>query len=214
MWLSEERIKELGLAAFGHDVLLDDSVVLHGAEQIRLGSHVRIEAGSVLTANPGRLTLGSHVHVSVGSYIFASGADVEVEDFAGMAPRVCIFSESDDYSGGAFTNPTVPDELRNVTVAPVRVGRYVAIGAGSVILPGVHVGEGASVGALTVVHRSVPEGMVVAGNPMRRVGTRDVARLRSLEAELHRRSADDPVRLEVPGAGGTATKQAVSGTGG
>ena len=192
MWLSEERIKELGLAAFGHDVLLDDSVVLHGAEQIHLGSHVRIEAGSVLTADPGRLTLGSHVHVSVGSYIFASGADVEVEDFAGMAPRVCIFSESDDYSGGAFTNPTVPDELRNVTAAPVRVGRYVAIGAGSVILPGVHVGEGASVGALSVVHRSVPEGVVVAGNPMRRVGTRDVARLRSLEAELHRRSAPMP----------------------
>jgi acetyltransferase-like isoleucine patch superfamily enzyme len=50
---------------------------------------------------------------------------------------------------------------------PVRVGRNVWIGFESCVLPGVTIGEGAVVGARSVVVEDVPPYTVVAGNPAR-----------------------------------------------
>jgi maltose O-acetyltransferase len=55
-------------------------------------------------------------------------------------------------------------------VAPVRIGSRVFIGARSVILPGVTIGDNAIVGAGSIVTRDVPTGELVAGNPARRIG--------------------------------------------
>ncbi len=50
---------------------------------------------------------------------------------------------------------------------PVRVGEEVWIGGGAILLPGVTVGDGAVIGAGSVVTRDVPEGATVMGNPAR-----------------------------------------------
>ncbi len=55
----------------------------------------------------------------------------------------------------------------HVEVAPVRIGDKVWIGFGASILPGVNIGEGAIVGAASVVTRDVEPWTVVAGNPAR-----------------------------------------------
>lgn len=56
------------------------------------------------------------------------------------------------------------DEYR---LGPVVIGDEVMIGANSTILPGVVIGDRAVVAAGTVVHKDVPAGAFVAGNPMR-----------------------------------------------
>jgi galactoside O-acetyltransferase len=66
----------------------------------------------------------------------------------------------------------------------VVLGRHGLIGAGSVVLPGVTIGEGAAVGALSLVRKDVPPYAIVAGNPMRTLGQRSEERLRLLESEL------------------------------
>ena len=53
------------------------------------------------------------------------------------------------------------------TVSPVRIEKYVFIGAGAIILPGVTLHEGAVVAAGSVVNRSVPAYTMVAGAPAR-----------------------------------------------
>ena len=50
---------------------------------------------------------------------------------------------------------------------PVHIGANVWIGGGSIILPGVTIGDDAIIGAGSVVTRDVPPGATVAGNPAR-----------------------------------------------
>lgn len=60
-----------------------------------------------------------------------------------------------------------PEGRMDHHIAPVRVGRNVWIGSGSIILPGVTIGDGATVAAGAVVTKDVPEGTVVGGVPAR-----------------------------------------------
>ncbi|PEA52859.1 acetyltransferase [Bacillus pseudomycoides] len=53
------------------------------------------------------------------------------------------------------------------------IGDEVMIGANSTILPGVVIGDGAIVSAGTLVHRDVPSGAFVGGNPMRVIYTKE-----------------------------------------
>jgi len=184
-FLTRAELLELGLGAVGEDVLMDASAILYGADRISLGSHVRIDAGAVLSAGEGGIFIGDHVHISVR--VFMTGAArIELHSFAGVSAGTAIFSSNDDYRGGWLTGPTVPDDLRNVTNAPVELGEHAIVGAGCVILPGVTIGQGAAVGALTCVRKDVAPFTIVAGPHGEVIGERDRKPL-ELEGELRRR---------------------------
>ncbi|OZC67714.1 hypothetical protein CH276_04635 [Rhodococcus sp. 06-470-2] len=57
--------------------------------------------------------------------------------------------------------------------APVSIGARAFVGLGTVIMPGVVVGDDAIIGAGSVVTQSIAPGDVVAGNPARRICTTD-----------------------------------------
>ena len=65
----------------------------------------------------------------------------------------------------------------------MRLGRHVIVGSGSVVLPGVVIGDGCSVGALSLVTKSLPEWGVYFGAPVRRLRARS-KRLLELEQRL------------------------------
>ena len=58
-----------------------------------------------------------------------------------------------------------PEKRANINPKPVKIGKNVWIGSDSTILPGVEIGDGAIVGAGSVVTKSVPKNTIVAGNP-------------------------------------------------
>lgn len=62
------------------------------------------------------------------------------------------------------------DEYR---IGEVVIGDRVMIGANTTILPGIEIGDGAIVSAGTLVHKDVPEGSFVGGNPMRVISTKE-----------------------------------------
>lgn len=168
---SPEELHALGLKRFGDHVLIDRSCRLYGANNIVLGSNVRIDAFCVLSAGTQGISIGDFVHMSTGAAILGTGP-VMIEDFVGISAHVCLFSSNDDYTGGAIANPMVPMRYRDVTNAPVTLRRHVVIGAQSVVLAGSELGLGASAGALTLIKGHVPEFTVVAGIPMVRIGKR------------------------------------------
>lgn len=56
--------------------------------------------------------------------------------------------------------------IKEYRLGGVEIGDEVMIGANSTILPGVKIGNGAIVSACTLVHKDVPAGAFVGGNPM------------------------------------------------
>lgn len=169
--LGRAELERMGFAALGRDVQLSDRAAVYGASRIALGDHARIDDFCVLSAGEGGIAIGQHVHVAVFCSLIGA-ARIELEDFAGLSSRVSIYSSSDDYTGSALTNPTVPAEFTRVEHSPVRVGRHVIVGAGSVILPGVNLHDGSAVGALSLVTRDCEAFTVYSGVPARRVGPR------------------------------------------
>ncbi|MED3574736.1 acyltransferase [Cytobacillus praedii] len=74
--------------------------------------------------------------------------------------------------------------IKEYRLGHVDIGSEVMIGANSTILPGVSIGDGAIVSAGTLVHKDVPPGSFVGGNPMRVIYTKE---------EMAKRWADDPI---------------------
>jgi acetyltransferase-like isoleucine patch superfamily enzyme len=48
---------------------------------------------------------------------------------------------------------------------PVHIGKNVLVGANTTILPGVQIGDGARIGAMSLVNRDIPPGVLAAGVP-------------------------------------------------
>ena len=79
--------------------------------------------------------------------------------------------------------------IKEYRLGDVEIGSEVMIGANSTIMPGIRIGDGAIVSAGTLVHKDVPEGAFVGGNPMRVIYTKE---------ELAQRWADDEIYGQAP----------------
>lgn len=170
-FLSPDELAELDFAFLGKDVLIHSTCVLVNCQRMSIGNGVRIDPFCVLS--PGsNLVIGDHVHIAAQCVLMGAAA-ISLGDFAGLSHGVKILSASDDFVGGSLIGPTVPDAYRTVDARPVRLERHVVIGAGGLVLPGSVLGEGATVGSLSLVKGDVAPWTVSAGSPARKVGDRD-----------------------------------------
>ena len=163
-------------------MLISDRAAIYGAERISLGNNVRIDDFCLLSAGEGGIEIGNYIHIAAYSSLIGK-ALIRLMDFSGLSSRVSVYSSSDDYSGKSMTNPMVPEEFRNVKSKPVIIGRHVIVGAGAVLLPGIEIGDGSAIGALSLVSKSVEPGVIVSGNPARTV-TKRSDRIFTLEAAM------------------------------
>ena len=177
------ELRQFGFRQVGEHVMIAKNATIIGLENISIGDHVRIDGGVVLAAHSGSLVLGNYIHIGGGCYL-GCGGGITLADFAGLSQGVRIYSSTDDYSGESLTNPTVPPAYLKVRTAPVALGRHVIVGSGSVILPGVRIGDGSAVGALSLVQRPLDEWGVYAGSPARRLKARSRALLELEQALL------------------------------
>lgn len=170
---SPEELGKIGFGAVGRNVIIHKSAQIFSPQDIYIGNNVRIDCFSVLSAGKEGIHIGNNVHLAVSVLIFGGGGRVTLEDFSGLSSRVSVYTATDDYSGGYLTNPTVPDRFKNVMCGPVTFRKHVVVGSGSVVMPNVELGLGASVGALSYVRKCVESFAVMSGNPMKLVGRRD-----------------------------------------
>jgi acetyltransferase-like isoleucine patch superfamily enzyme len=75
--------------------------------------------------------------------------------------------------------------IKEYRLGDVIIGDEVMIGANSTILPGISIGDRAIVSAGTLVHKDVPEGAFVGGNPMRVIYTKEQMEKRMIDDEIY-----------------------------
>lgn len=178
-FMTEEELADVGFKFVGKNVLLSRKASFYNAANIWIDDFARVDDFCVLSAGGGGIRIGKYVHI--GCYSSLIGRDaIVLEDFSGVSGRVSIYSSDDDYSGDFMCHPTIPDGCRNVHSGSVILKKYSIIGAGTVILPEVVIGQGAAVGALSLVKNNCEEFGVYAGIPARKVKerTRELLKLR------------------------------------
>lgn len=168
-FLSEQSLKEMGFKALGAGVKISDKAAIYNPELIEIGDYSRIDDFCVVS---GKVSIGRNVHIAVFCNVAGGELGVTLEDFSGLAYGCHVFSQSDDYSGKTLTNPTIPENFKKVLRAAVTLKRHVIIGTCSVVLPGVTVDEGTSVGAMSMVTKSTEPWSVYFGIPAKKLKSR------------------------------------------
>lgn len=169
-FMTPEEMNTVGFSSIGNNVLISKKVSIYGASKISIGSNVRIDDFCILS---GKITIGNCVHISAYTGMFAGDAGIVVEDYATISSRNCIYAINDDYSGLFMTNPMVDEKYRNVTQKKVTIGKYSIIGSGCTCLPGVTIGEGAAIGAMSLIKRDIDAWSMNVGIPCHKYDNRE-----------------------------------------
>ena len=119
--------------------------------------------------------------------IIQAGGHVEIGDFVGLGPRTTILAASDDYEGNGFIGLGLfGDKYRNTIFKDVIIGRHAHIGMGCIIMPGVTIGNGCSIGAGSLVTKSMPAWTICYGSPCRPIRPKPKEKQLALEKEFLR----------------------------
>lgn len=106
-------------------------------------------------------------HLKSNTTIECSGG-VEIKSYFHTGKGLTIFSTNHDYN----SEESIPYGKKSI-VKPVIIMDFVWFGANVTVVPGVTIGEGAIVGAGSVVTKDIPNCAVVGGNPAKIIKYRD-----------------------------------------
>lgn len=164
--------------------LRQPSIILQG--MVFLGRRVQLEA----RPGYGRLILGAFVHIGDDTALRSHEGTLRVGDKTVFGRSTIVNSYLDVEIGpgaliadfvyiGDFDHRTddvgLPIKDQGIVKAPVRIGAGCWLGVKATVLKGCSVGDGAVVGANSVVTRHVPPFAVVVGAPARVIADRKAA---------------------------------------
>ena len=126
------------------------------------GKNVNIEHGAIFSK---KLKIGDNSGIGIDCQL---NGMVSIGKNVLMGPEVMMFTQNHN-----FSRIDIPiKDQGNTKEYPITIGDDVWIGARVIILPGVKVGNGAIIGAGSVVTKTIPNLTVVAGNPAKIIGVR------------------------------------------
>lgn len=180
---SENELQKLGIKSYGKNVLIGRNAILYSPESLEIGHDVRIDDFCILS---GKITLGSYIHISHFCGLYGGREGICMEDFSGLSSKVTVYGTSDDYSGESMTNPMIPAKYKpNSIEKQVLIKKHAIIGAGSILLPGVIIDAGSSVGSMSLCITSTEPWSINVGIPAKKIRNRSKEVL-SLEEKFRR----------------------------
>lgn len=143
-------------------------LLLYDVMQRNYRRHKLVRKGAMIheRAEIGELRVeGNCAHLKIGQLSFLGQVHLALHAKVEIGERVCI----NDGVEILTASHDISDPAWKVTKGAIVIEDYAWIGTGAMILPGVHIGQGAVVGARAVVSKSVAPQTIVVGNPARPV---------------------------------------------
>ncbi|MFZ7127496.1 MAG: acyltransferase [Desulfobacterales bacterium] len=156
---------------FGRHVFLDERVVINRMKdggQVVLDDHAVLLRGCILeTGDSGQIHIGYRTYIHPNCQLIAYVSDVIIGSRVMIAPN-CAFYPHDH---GTRAGIDIIDQSL-MSRGPIRIEDNAWLGTGVIVLGGVTIGEGAVVGAGSVVTRDIPPQSIAIGTPAKVVRSR------------------------------------------
>lgn len=126
-------------------------------KKFSLGKNSTIESFCVVNNGAGDVVIGDDARVGIGTVIIGP---VKMGNGSGTGQHVFISGFNHGYKDGNKNSKHQPLDLR-----PVVIEDEAHIGANSVVLPGITIGQRSQIGAGSVVTKNIPPYSIAVGNP-------------------------------------------------
>lgn len=176
------------LKRIGKNVIIAKTARIRYPELVEIGDNVIIDDFTYIST---ALKIENYVHISAGCKLIGGRkCTVEFGSFSTLAPNAVLAAGSDDYHAGLAT-PLIDLEFKgNVQYGNIQIGKHCIVGAGSVILPGVTLGEGSTLGALSLAKESMDAWWLYAGVPAKAIKRREQTEILELERKFLRKRGE------------------------
>jgi acetyltransferase-like isoleucine patch superfamily enzyme len=131
-----------------------------------IGDFATLQVSGVIREPGSHIRIGEHSSVGIRNFLHGGGG-ISIGNNCLLGPNVSIFSENH-----GFRNISKLIRDQQAERAEVVIGDNVWVGANSVILAGVAIGDGAVIAAGSVVTKHVDSNEVFGGVPAKKIGHR------------------------------------------
>ena len=157
LWLNSLKI------VYRYDVLVEKAVTLKYVDTISFGSKCTVQSGVYIYGSRRgmKVIFGNDVVIGMGGTILGEGG-VEIGDATHFGPNVVVTTQYGDRDESSLAET-------HLKYQPVKIGKGVWIGAGSVIMPGTVLGDYCSIAPNSVVYGQWKDSNIrLMGNPARK----------------------------------------------
>ena len=166
-FLQRRKFKKIGV-----DVFIDERAYFRYPERVVIGSHCAFDNGLHMTC---AAIIGSYVHIGPHvSIIGGKDSALEMGDFSTIAAGARVICRGERHLGAGLIGPTIPSQFKDELVGGrVLIQPFANILTNAVLFPGFVIGEGAVIGAGSVLNHDAEPWTVYLGNPARKIKLRD-----------------------------------------
>jgi len=156
------RFSRADFKFLGENTIIEEGVLIFHPENIIIGNNVYIGHNSILKGYyMNEMVIGDHTWIGQGCFFHSAGG-IKIGKAVGIGPMVKILTSA--HKETELKRPVMFNELEFDEVV---IEDGCDIGVGSILLPGVSIGEGSIIGAGSVVTGNVPSYHVAYGVPAR-----------------------------------------------
>jgi acetyltransferase-like isoleucine patch superfamily enzyme len=159
MYYSNKELIDLGCKKIGKNCKISNKTFIY-SNNLEMGDNVRIDD---LVTLKGKIVLKNNIHLAKGCTLSGGTKGIFIDNFTAISNFVQFFTLSDDYIAPYITSTTFNKiAIKNYSKIynkSICIGKNVLIGSMSVLLPGTIIGDYSSIGAFSVIHEKIEQGL-------------------------------------------------------
>ncbi|WP_293302834.1 acyltransferase [Pedobacter sp. UBA4863] len=149
--------------------VIPENVTFGNMKKVKVGNFFRVCPGvRIVSENEGIIDIGENFFANYNSCIYADSNSIVIGNDCLVGPDVLIINTNHGVKSGELIR-NQPNISKDITI-----GNDVWIGAKSVILAGVTIGNGAVIAAGSVVNKDIKENSIVGGVPAKFIKEREL----------------------------------------